>query len=134
MVKTARTHGSGAPNPGVMRSSMFRSNPMRVIARAAMAEVFIPVSPHREISRAPVGVHRNSMRGVGSESTYSSPVANDVSATPRLRGFTISPMSRAAKVNTSTRNSVEWKNCANVRVCQNEYQPKMLISHEEMSM
>ena len=34
MVKTARTHGSGAPNPGVMRSSMFRSNPMRVIARA----------------------------------------------------------------------------------------------------
>ena len=61
MVKTARTHGSGAPNPGVMRSSMFRSNPMRVIARAAMAEVFIPVSPHREISSAPVGVHRNSI-------------------------------------------------------------------------
>lgn len=118
MVKTARTHGSGAPNPGVIRSSMLISKPVRVMASAAMAEVFIPDRPQREIASAPEGVHRNSMRGVGSESTYSSPVANDVSATPRLRGFTIIPISRAANVNTSTRNSVEWKNCANLRVYQ----------------
>lgn len=134
MVKTARTHGSGVPNPGVIRSSMLRSNPVRVIASAAMAEVFIPERPQREISSAPYGVQRNSMRGVESESTYSSPVANDVSAAPRLRGFTISPMSRAANVKTSTRNSVEWKNCANLRVYQKVCQPKMLMSHEEMSI